>query len=223
MAKLLNIFSKKEKQKEESKIKITIDNREKNSLVASELAKIGFQIEFKQLPVADYIVGSTAIERKTISDFKSSIINKRIMQQLIELKQYPQPILILEGIEDNSIYSGTIHENAFRGFLLSIIKDYQVPIIFTLNEKDTAKYIEVLANKKSKSEHSIRASKIFMSEKEQLQFILEGFPQIGPVAAKKLLEHFKTLKNIFNASKEELSNIVGKKAEIVCRLLNVKY
>ena len=28
--------------------------------------------------------------------------------------------------------------------------------------------------------------KIFLNEKEQLQFILEGFPGIGPKAAKKL-------------------------------------
>jgi Fanconi anemia group M protein len=52
------------------------------------------------------------------------------------------------------------------------------------------------------------------SKKEQLQFILEGFPGIGAETAKKLLKEFKTLKNIINASQEELTSLIGKKAEI---------
>lgn len=218
----LEIFSKKS-AKTEQKIKIIVDHREKNSLVVSELHNLGFDIEYKQLPVADYIINNTAIERKTLSDFKSSIINKRIMQQLLELKQYPSHFLILEGLDDTDPYSGQIHENAFRGFLLSVILEYNVPIIFTLNEKDTAKYISVLAKKQKSPESSIRATKILLTNKEQLQFILEGFPHIGPIAAKKLLKHFKTIKNLANATEEELKEVIGKKAEIVHKLFNKKY
>ena len=216
----IDIFSKK-KSKKKQNIVITIDHREKNSLVPSLLAK-DFEIEYKNLPVADYIVKDTAIERKTISDFKSSIINKRIIQQLLELKQYPNHLLILEGIEED-IYDGQIHENAFRGFLLSVALEYQVPIIFTENAEDTAKYISVLAKKPEKTENSIRATKIFRTKKEQLQFILEGFPNIGPKTAKKLLKKFKTLKNLTNASLEQLQDLIGKKAESIYSLLNKKY
>jgi len=207
-----NIFSKKQ-TKEKPKIKIIIDNREKNSLVASELISLGLETEFKQLPVADYLVNNIAIERKTISDFKSSIINKRIIKQLQELKQYPKHLLILEGIQEEDIYEGTIHENAFRGFLLSVALEFQVPIIFTQNEKDTAKYLSVLAKKTEKQEIAIRASKIFLSKPERQQFIIEGFPNIGPITAKKLIKKFKTLKNIINAGEEELKEILGKRAE----------
>ena len=216
-----NIFSKKP-IKEENK-KIIVDHREKNSLVISELMKLGFELEFKQLPVADYIINQTAIERKTISDFKSSIINKRIVNQLLELKQYPNHFLILEGLENESPYSGGMHENAFRGFLLSIINEYKVPIIFTLNEKDTAKYLSVFAKKEKKSEFSLRVSKKTFSEKERLLFILEGFPELGPKTTKKLIEHFKTLKNIFNASEKELTELIGKKASPLIKLINFEY
>ncbi len=200
------------------KIRILVDHREKNSLVSSELMKLGMEIEFKQLPVADYLIKNIAVERKTLSDFKSSIINKRIINQLLELKQYPSRLLIIEGLESESPYTGIIHENAFRGFVLSVLTDYQVPIIFTLNEKDTAKYLYVLAKKGQKKEYAIRASKTFKSDREQLQFILEGFPGIGPATAKKLILHFKNLRNISNATKEELMNVVGKKSEQIHRL-----
>ncbi|MEK6846959.1 MAG: ERCC4 domain-containing protein [Nanoarchaeota archaeon] len=218
MTNFLNIFSKNKIPK--TKKTIIVDNRESNSLVPTELKRLGFNIEFQQLPVADYLINNIAIERKTISDFKSSIISKRIISQLNEIKQYPRHILIVEGIESEDIYSGQIHENAFRGMILAIATEFKVPLVFTKNEKDTAKYIAVLANKKQKSEQPIRASKILLSEKEQIQFILEGFPNIGPASAKKLIEHFKTIKNITNASKEDLEEIIGKKAEEIYNIIN---
>ena len=214
-----NIFSKKP-EKKQNKVKIVVDNHEKNSLVASYLASLGFNIEFQNLPVADYLINEIAIERKTISDFKSSIINKRIMHQLIELKQYPKYFLILEGFENEDIYSGIIHENAFRGFLLSIALEYQIPIIFTKNEKDTAKYIEVLAKKSKEKSFSIRPKKIIRNKDERVQFILEGFPNIGPKTAKKLIDKFGSIKNIINAPAGELKEILGKRTQDFAKLID---
>ena len=214
-----NIFSK-EKETIENKIKIIIDNREKQSLVASQLANLGFQIEFQQLKVGDYLVNDVAVERKTINYLKSSIINKRIIQQLQELKQYPKNILIVEGISNEDIYSGIIHENALRGFLLSVALEFQVPLIFTQNEEDTARYLSVLAKKSPKKDFSLRASKLFKSKEERLQFILEGFPNIGPVTAKKLISQFKSLKSIINASEEKLKPILGSRTKDFLDLLS---
>ena len=99
---IFDIFSKKEKKlkslESKEKIKIIIDYREKNSLVASYLIKENFNIEFKELKIGDYIVKDTIIERKTIPDFISSIINGRLLKQLEDLKQYENKLLIIEGI-----------------------------------------------------------------------------------------------------------------------------
>ena len=43
-----------------------------------------------------------------------------------------------------------MHPNAIRGFLLSIILNYKVPIIFAKNSEDTAKFIFILSKKQSK-------------------------------------------------------------------------
>ncbi len=216
----LDIFSKKKINFE--KKKIVVDNRENNSLIPTELKKLGFEIEFRQLEVADYLLNDVAIERKTISDFKKSIIDKRIFNQLLEIKQHKFYFLIIEGMENEDIYSGQIHENAFRGMILSIISEFQVPIIFTKNERDTARYISVLANKKNKDYLNIRASKIILKDNERIQFILEGFSGIGPVASKKLVEKFGSLKNIFGASLENLREIMGNKANEFYRIINLR-
>ena len=217
----LNIFnkSKKKQNKKQELPTITIDHREKSSLVPSELLSLNFPIQYKQLPVADYLIGSTAIERKTISDLKGSIINKRLIQQLLELKQYPDHLLIIEGNQKDLYNSVSLHENAARGLLLSISLDYKVPILFSKNEKETAKLISVLA-KRSPKPLSLRASKLLQSKKEQSLFILEGFPNIGPTKAKALLKHFKSLSNIFQATVEQLNPILCKRAKEFKSLLD---
>lgn len=227
MKQIFNIFeTKKRKLKKVLKPKIIIDYREKNSLVASELISLGFEIQFRELKVADYLINDVAIERKTISDFKSSMINKRLINQLNELQQYPNQILLIEGLDEQELYSDDseigISANAIRGFLLSILLNYKVPVLFTKDYQDTAKFINVLAKRKPK-ELSLRVKKKTRNKKEQLQFILEGFPGIGAKTSKKLLENFKTIQEIINAPKEELKKILGKKSEIFKELVERKY
>jgi len=226
MKPLENIFApKKEKNsKEEVKEKISMDYRERNSLVYSELVKLGIEVEIKELKVADYLVKDVAIERKTISDFISSMINKRLTKQLEELQQYENRLLIVEGWDEQELYyddavqEGGMHPNAVRGFLLSILLKYKVPIIFSKDCPDTARFISVLAKRQGK-ELSLNVSKKTLSIQERLQFILEGFPGIGPKTARKLLKKFKTLKNIFNAKEEDLREILGKKSTAIKEII----
>ncbi len=215
-----NIFSKKSIKEKTSQI-IIIDNREKNSLVISELISLNAKIELKQLEVADYIIGNTAIERKTISDLISSMLNKRLFPQLENLKQYENCLLIIENYQNLDLKETKLNENAIRGLLLSISLDYKIPIIFTKDEKDTAMFLSLIAKKK-KTEISLRA-KLKIKDSQRLQFILEGFPNIGPKTAKKLLKKYKTIKSIINAQKEEIKFLIGKKADKFIELINKKY
>jgi len=205
---------------------IIADNHEKNSLVISELSELGIDVEMQHLPVADFLVNGVAIERKTVSDFLSSMINKRLSRQLEEIKQYPKSLLIIEGIDEQELYNDCnpegINANAIRGFLLSILLGFQVPIIFTKDYADTAKFISVLAKKEKKEHISLRAVKKALNKKEQLQYILEGFPGIGPATAKKLLKRFKTIRGIIDASENELKKEIGKKAGVF-KIITEKY
>ncbi|MCF7800360.1 hypothetical protein K9M16_05165 [Candidatus Babeliales bacterium] len=225
--KFFDIFPAKNKKiKIIEKPKVFADYREKNCMVSYELIKQGFDVEFLELKVADYIVREIAIERKTINDFVSSMINKRLHKQLEEMQQYQQKLLIIEGYDEEQLFNEKnlkgVNPNAIRGFILSIIFKYQIPIIFTKNCEDTAKFISVLMNKKQSQEHSLNITKKNLNKKERKQFILESFPGIGPKNAKKLLEKYHTIQNIINASEEELAKTIGKKAEIF-RLVKERY
>lgn len=230
MKPFFDIFPKHKRIRNENpkpeKQRILVDYREKNSLVASTLVELGFEVEFRELKVADYLVNNVAIERKTVSDFVNSIINKRIIRQLQELQQYENKLLIIEGIDEQELYGDDaenrmIHSNAVRGFLLSVTIKHRIPVILTKNYEDTARYLAVLARKKER-ESSLNVTKKSLNKKERLQFILEGFPGIGPKTAKKLLSHFHTIKDIANAPIEEITEVIGKKADIF-KLLEENY
>ena len=228
MKTLFNIFSKKTpKIKEKLRPKIIIDSREKNSLVISEVISLGIDIEFKTLKVADYLVSGVAVERKTVSDFISSMISQRLLRQLQELQQYETRLLIVEGIDEQELYTDSeeltgMHPNSVRGFLLSILLEHKVPIIFTKNYTDTAHFLSVLARKKAR-EMPLNVKKRVRNKKEQMQVILEGFPGIGPKTSKKLLKEFKTIQNVVNAPEEDLKRILGKRAKIVREIIEDVY
>jgi ERCC4-type nuclease len=226
MKETYNIFSKTKKLKNKSENKkIIIDYREKNCLLIAELKNKGFDIQFKELKVADYLLQGIAIERKTVSDFLVSMKNNRLKRQIEELQQYKKKIILIEGIEEQELYNEKnslgIHSNSIRGFLLSIIIKYNIPILFTKNCEDSAEYLDILARKKS-IESPLNIRKKAFNSKEQMQFVIESFPGIGPKTSKKLLKKFKTIKNIINSSEEELKKVVGKKAEIF-KILEEEY
>jgi len=220
-----NIFEKTETTKEKPKLKLIADIHEKSSLVASELVGLGVDVEFQHLKVADYLIGNVAIERKTVSDFISSMLNKRLLTQLEEIKQYEKRLLIIEGIEEQELYNDDnekgIHGNAIRGMLLCISLEASCPIIFTKDYQDTAKFFYLIAKRqeKDKTPISLHAKKKNLSFQEQKQYILESFPNIGPTTAKKLLNKFKTISSVFNASEEELKEVLKSRTEYFKRIL----
>ncbi len=214
------IFSKK-RIKPQEKRRIIADHREKNSMVIAELVALDIDAEFKQLAVGDYQIGKIAVERKTASDLISSLLNKRIFSQIESLKQYEKSLFIIEGFQDLDLSETELHENTLRGLFLSISLDHQIPILFSKDAKETALFLSLIAKKK-KTEFSLRA-KMQMTDTLRLQFILEGFPSIGPKTAQKLLERYQTLRNIINAPEEELKKFLGKKAEKFLELLNKEY
>jgi Fanconi anemia group M protein len=228
MKTIFNIFSHKENKpiKVEEKQEITVDNHEKNSLVISELVSLGFEIKFQHLKVGDFLVKGICIERKTVSDFISSMISRRLLRQLEEMQQFEERLLIVEGIDEQELYSDNnvtgMHPNAIRGFLLSILLRHKIPIIFTKNYEDTARFISVMAKRKDK-EIPLNVRKKALNKKEQMQFIIESFPGIGPKTSRVLLKKFKTIKNIINASEEDLKKVLGKKAETIARIIDSKY
>lgn len=197
-----------ETQASTNKIRIVADYREKGSNVLKELLdKVDLGLE--KLPIGDFLLSSkVAVEYKNVPDFVDSIIDGRLLSQLKELKKYERPLIIIEGTED--IYSvRKVHPNSIRGMIATITVSYGIPLIQTRNGRDTAEYLIAIAKREQATEkndvqhHYMKPDTI----KDQQEYFVSALPSIGMGGARPLLKHFKTVKNIVNASEDELKEV----------------
>jgi len=204
-------------------IPIIVDHRERSSGIKKELIKRGLDVIEKQLISADFIIKTKdlsgkiltiGIEKKTINDFLNSIIDKRIISQLMEMKrQFDISLLIIEGTEN--IYEiRNFHPNSIRGMMASIAIDFQTPILQTRNHRDTAGLLAIIAKRleKPRSLPSLLKKRKPLTIKQQQEFLVQSLPGVGAQTAQNLLKKFKTIENIVKASEKELIEVekIGK-------------
>ncbi len=199
-------------------ITIICDTRENASSVLSELSSLStenlkIKLIMEQLSVGDYqITDDIVIERKTISDLETSIIDGRIFSQLQELIKIKRSALIVEG-DLSKLFSDSarLNKKAMIGLLTSIGLNYRIPIFFTKNQKETALFLFIISKKEQigngNNELKLRYSKTKMNVSDWQLFIMQSFPDVGPTLAKSILKEFKSIKKISNADVKELRKV----------------
>lgn len=207
--------------------RVIVDNRERNSELLDSIVKCGVDIEIRGVHVGDYVVSDrVCIERKTINDFESSIINGRLFDQIKRLKEnYDFPILILEGDQDYF----RLKSNVINGAIASLYIDYGVEVLCTYNADNTGELIAGIARHEQLDharEPTMKGGRRAYTEGQFQQYVIANIPGIGPKLAKALLKHFGSIRNIANANLEELVKVekIGKKkADLVHGTLNGLY
>jgi ERCC4-related helicase len=219
---------KKAKQQEVmAQLRIIGDYREKASPVMKELIAQNVQLDLKQLSIGDYQVSDrVVVEYKQIPDFVDSMLDGRLLAQLKELKQYPRPILLIEGEQD--MYAlRKVHPNAIAGMLATISVSYNIPILWSKTPRESANLLIAIARREQVGgadfqHHSAKP----LSDDELQEYIVAAFPGIGAQLAKPLLAEFRSIKNLVNATEEELKKIplIGeKKAKRIKELSEREY
>jgi Fanconi anemia group M protein len=216
--------------KDKEPFRVIVDSREKGSNVVRELVNLGVSVSMQSLAVGDYVVSErVGIELKTREDFVNSIIDRRLLTQVRELRNnFESPLLIIQGEDD--IYSvRKVHPNAIRGMLSSIALDYSVPIVYTKDAKDTAELVRTIARREQENkdrEFPLRLERKPLTTKEQQEYLVESLPGVGPAIAKALLKELGSVSNVFKAGKDDLqkvSNLGPKRADEIRRVIDEKY
>jgi len=206
--------------------RIIIDDRETSSKVVEVLSELGAAIRLKRLPHGDYAIGDRIlIERKTARDFIDTLINRDLLGQVKAMAEVvPRPVVIIEG---GDLYiQRDIHPNAIKGVLAALTIDMGVSLLFTRDEQDTAQMLFVLAKREDseRGERKVHPYKSHRSVREEQEYIISAFPEIGMKNARRLLSHFGSVQAITNAELPELTAIKGigdkiaQKVYDLCRL-----
>ncbi len=190
---------------------IYMDNREKGSSIVRALLDQDINIETRTLPVGDYVLSDrVAIERKTTSDFSSTLMRQDLFPQLKKLKEtYLNPILVIEGTD---LYSHSTSKPAIQGAISSIVIDYQIPIIFTKDPTETAEFIHRIAFReqiKEKRPPLMKTAVKPSSLAEEQLHLVSQIPKINIRIATNLLREFSTIRNIFNQDQDSLRKVKG--------------
>jgi len=209
-----------------SKVLIFVDTRE--SSIFEYFKQYDCIIQKKMLLYGDFICSDrVCIEKKIVKDFIQSITDKRLFQQLKAMKDnFEKPILIIEGEEP--LY-GYLNPNVIRGALAAITVDLSIPILWTRDLADTAGLVYWIAKREQideKREITLRNKKVPETIEEQQEYLIASLPDISAVRAEALLEHFKSPKNVFNASVKELQEVKGigeKIAEKIKKVIENQY
>lgn len=205
------------------KILIVADYRERE--IISLLKELGAVVKEDNLPIADFVVSSrTAVERKSHSDFISSIIDGRIFEQMENMqKYYKKRIVLIEGYSDRFI-----NENAYKAAVATLATN-GITLLSTKGQQDTAKTIFWIAKKEQQENKipvAIKVGKKPVDSKKQKEFLLSSIPGISSVLAQRLLKEFGSVEKIFAAGEDELKKVKGlkeKTAKSIRKLITTKY
>lgn len=192
-------------------LRMVIDERERKSGIPDLLKQIGVKVEMMNLPVGDYIVApETIVERKSISDFISSVFDGRLFDQCNRLKEhFEHPCIIIEGNVDE-IDAITENPLVFYGAMSSVVLDFKIPVIPTPTASHTAKLlVSMCARQGTIKGPFLKKIRKSGDLKQQQLSILCSLPGVGEKLATRMLEKFGSTSNSLNASYVELSKISG--------------
>lgn len=183
------------------------------------------------LDVADYVVGSYAVERKSVRDFVSSLYSGRLFDQAHRLGEaYRTSMLLVEGDLWEEL-KRVRNPRSLWGAIISSVLDFGLNIFFTPNGKQTAQFLFTLGrggrHSKGSSGPPIVVRKPRSQDLNRLQLsVLSALPGIGPQIAGQLLGHFGSLRKVFSASMTEIAVGAGlgrSRALALTKLLEARY
>lgn len=211
----------------QSEVEIIADSREKASGVLKALKESGVNLRLQSLQVGDYVLSKrVCVEFKYQNDFVDSLLDGRLFSQMRELVNYQRPIVMVQGSDWYS--QRNIHPNAIRGALAAIAISFGVPILVTQSDEDSAAMLKLIAQREAKG--GISSADIVSSrpttQNQELASLVASIPNIGPVMAPRILEHFSTLRNLITADIKDLQAIEGigkKKAQQIVSFFDLRY
>jgi ERCC4-type nuclease len=189
---------------------IFADDREPQRIIEM-LTSLGLKVVRKRLELADYLIHHqgyvVAVERKSASDYVSSIADGRFFNQIHNLsKSYQLSFLCIIGRPDFS----RIKKDAFIGSILSISLKTGQRVIPVQVESDEDFCLVLKSLNRQLEEGRLRtAPRLRKAKVDDSIAMLTAIPGIGEEKARRLLEKLGNIQRVINAPISELMKVDG--------------
>jgi DNA excision repair protein ERCC-4 len=188
---------------------LEVDFRERTSILFSKLkSRPDLDVRVGTLAAGDYIIArEIVVERKTSTDFASSVIDARIFRQARRLVATRlRPLVLVEGEPDPRL-----HPHAWMGATLSLAVVWRVPVVCCRDADESFGVIRLLAGQAGRVGHADLPRAGYRPRRALTRklFVLEGLPGVGPALARRLLERFTSIERVIEADEEELCCVAG--------------
>lgn len=224
-------------------MKILVDHRERGQI--DKIKGVCDEIGLVHLPLGDYLIpskdGSVLIERKSVTDFLSSIRSNRLWDQLLRFMKRQEilgftlkrRILLIHGelrylpdmlVGYDAEYSERdrlIFWSRIMGAFLEIIYVYDTPIIVAEDDVAFKAFFRILIRREVKGLNDRlpsarwyrKRARSDLPVKDWKCYLLSSIPSVGEKLATNLLEHFETISHIASASTRQLQQVpkIGRK------------
>lgn len=206
--------------------------------VAQQLVERGVEVGSANLPAGSFqITGSCIVLHLPLADFTRWVAEKTIFRRIIEFKRaVAEPIVIVEGVPGSE--SRPVSPSALRAALAFISVHNRVPVLFTIDAKESAELLYAMANQvqngmgitldapssnpeppkdgKAPAEegngngHGNGEGTTSVEDLIALpEQIVRMIPEVGAMTAKALLRRFGSLRGVFGAGATDLTKIDG--------------
>jgi DNA excision repair protein ERCC-4 len=193
---------------------ITVDDRERNEDLLSVLRRMEtLELTISRLEVGDFLIDhSVVVERKTAADFAASLLDGRLFSQASKLVQSPfRPVYIIEGRAEDW-QSLRVKRPAIQGALISLMLIFDIPVLRSNHAGETGHLLHYAGQQLMRARNGncgpVRQIKAKRSSTRQRR-VLQSLPGIGPDRARRLLEHFGSVRSCMAADEDALASIPG--------------
>ena len=187
---------------------MVFDHREVRSGIPDALAAAGIDLRPEQLPAGDYVISDRlVVERKTGADLAASIKDRRLFEQIERLKEtFEAVVLVVEGEPVH------IAEASWQGALARALTS-GASLLRTEGPEDTAAWLERFHRLEGRPPSEVRGRPMPRRPTSNLadvaEDVLRCLPGVSTVGARRLLEHFGSLREVFTADEPALRDVPG--------------
>jgi ERCC4-type nuclease len=200
---------------------VLVDTREHAEEVIRHIKEAGCGVVKTKLDAGDYVAGRFIFERKSVADFVNSIIDGRLFDQAVRLKDTGlKPVVIVEGDLWGELRFRKISPNAVLGAQLALY-GMDIGVVYTEDKAQTGALLCLAAKREVKSGVRTPSAKKKIDIKSLQIALLASLPGVGPKRAEELLRKYGTPLNALLNYKSW--NIDEKRHVIIKRVLETPY